>query len=670
METSSTLTVKTQKIPACDLSGVSSLPSIAEVKNIQQKTNFDLQEDDELYVGFGYIDGAFPYLAQNQYTRQLKETDVKTVILENQYLRATFLPGYGGKLHSLFDKEAGRELLFSNPVLQAGNLSVRNAWISGGVEWNCGIIGHNPFTCSSVFTAILHMDDGTPVLRIYEFERIRQAVYQVDFFLPENSRLLFCRMRIVNTRSETIPMYWWSNIAVPGVEHGRVLVDADESYSDRGQTIHRVPVPYYEGVDITYPENTPISADYFWRIPQEKRKYICYVDSQGYGLVQTSTPRLRGRKLFVWGEGRGGKHWQEFLSVPGGGKYVEIQAGLGYTQYECVPMAPKNAWEWMEAYGAVKIDPDVAHGDWKQARNHVNQWLSHQLPEEQLEQLLRDTHSMALRPAEELIETGSGWGALENLLRQTENFPAICPHLDFGDLQEEQQPWKSLLENERFPLADTACAPLSWMLQPEWSSRILKAAEGTDSDNWFTWLQLGVTSYAQRDWETAEKALKKSFEIAPNAWSLYALACLQQLKGDVDHASQTVVKAAALAPEDPTLAQETMRLLLDAQKFDQAIEFYTRLSAALQKKERIRLFYAFACVRSGDYQQAEKVLLEDGGLEVPDVREGETFVTELWLLIEEAKARSTGKEWDMEKATPPFQFEFRAHLQSQPSQDK
>ncbi len=42
METSSTLTVKTQKIPACDLSGVSSLPSIAEVKNIQQKTNFDL----------------------------------------------------------------------------------------------------------------------------------------------------------------------------------------------------------------------------------------------------------------------------------------------------------------------------------------------------------------------------------------------------------------------------------------------------------------------------------------------------------------------------------------------------------------------------------------------------------------------------------------------------
>lgn len=113
-----------------------------------------------------------------------------------------------------------------------------------------------------------------------------------------------------------------------------------------------------------------------------------------------------------------------------------------------------------------------------------------------------------------------------------------------------------------------------------------------------------------------------------------------------------------------------MRLLLDAQKFDQAIEFYTRLSAALRKKERIRLFYAFACVRSGDYQQAEKVLLEDGGLEVPDVREGETFVTELWLLIEEAKARSTGKEWDMEKATPPFQFEFRAHLQSQPSQDK
>ena len=40
MKTSSILTVK-QKIPACDLSGIFSLLSIAEVKNIQQKTNFN-----------------------------------------------------------------------------------------------------------------------------------------------------------------------------------------------------------------------------------------------------------------------------------------------------------------------------------------------------------------------------------------------------------------------------------------------------------------------------------------------------------------------------------------------------------------------------------------------------------------------------------------------------
>ena len=58
-------------------------------------------------------------------------------------------------------------------------------------------------------------EDGMPVLRFYEYERIREVPYQIDFWLEEDSRFLNCRMRIVNESSEGIPMYWWSNMAVP-----------------------------------------------------------------------------------------------------------------------------------------------------------------------------------------------------------------------------------------------------------------------------------------------------------------------------------------------------------------------------------------------------------------------------------------------------------------------
>ncbi|MCZ7665985.1 MAG: DUF5107 domain-containing protein [Chloroflexi bacterium] len=44
----------------------------------------------------------------------------------------------------MLHKPSGRELLAKNPVFQPANLALRNAWFSGGIEWNIGAIGHSP----------------------------------------------------------------------------------------------------------------------------------------------------------------------------------------------------------------------------------------------------------------------------------------------------------------------------------------------------------------------------------------------------------------------------------------------------------------------------------------------------------------------------------------------
>ena len=100
-------------------------------------------------------------------------------VLENETLRATFLLELGGRLWSLYHKPSGRELLSVNPVFQPANLAIRNAWFSGGVEWNIGIIGHSPFTCEPLFAARVEGPDG-PVLRMYEWERVRGTPFQID----------------------------------------------------------------------------------------------------------------------------------------------------------------------------------------------------------------------------------------------------------------------------------------------------------------------------------------------------------------------------------------------------------------------------------------------------------------------------------------------------------
>ena len=113
-----------------------------------------IQDDEKTYMGKGMIRTMLPYMVQDQYTRDKENKEYCACVLENNYLRAVFLPELGGRLWSLYDKEKCQDLLYVNPVFQPGNLGLRNAWFSGGVEFNVGIKGHNPLTCSPLWARI------------------------------------------------------------------------------------------------------------------------------------------------------------------------------------------------------------------------------------------------------------------------------------------------------------------------------------------------------------------------------------------------------------------------------------------------------------------------------------------------------------------------------------
>src|SRR5699024_202754 len=123
--------------------------------------------------------------------------EVDVVVLENTHLRAELLLGMGGRLWSLVAKDApgtdgtaGLELLHRNEILQPAHFGLRNAWVAGGVEWNIGTIGHTVLTAEPLHTVEAAGPDGEPVLRMYEYERLRGVVYQLDFRLPHDSAVL------------------------------------------------------------------------------------------------------------------------------------------------------------------------------------------------------------------------------------------------------------------------------------------------------------------------------------------------------------------------------------------------------------------------------------------------------------------------------------------------
>ena len=641
----SELRLSTRKLPMCALGESEAVPAILSLLNIQQAQKSDLDDDDGLYVGYGYVKNNFPYFAQSLYDCKPKERELQTVVLENQYLRAEFLPQLGGRLWSLYDKMAQRDLVLTNDKLVFRNLAIRNAWFAGGVEWNMGIIGHSPFTCSAVHTALLHTDDGTPVLRIYEYERIRRCTYHVDFWLPENSPRLFAGVSIHNPNETVTPMYWWSNIAVPELPEGRVIVPADAAYTTKGGVVVKETEFRHDGIDITYPVQTEIPKDYFWKTRDAKDKYVCHVGKDGYGLCQASTGRQLGRKLFVWGQTNVSKRWNSLLETGGPtGRYVEIQAGLGQTQYECIPMPPKTTWRWVESYGAIQLDPQIAHGEYAHAVSAASGIVS----QYELENVLENATHMKEK-AETVLFSGSVWGGLENCKRQLSRRPPVNAILDFP---QERSFWNTLLEEGTVGLHDPALPPASWMLDEDFTALLENAVANKDKENWFAWLQLGAVYFIEDKIPQAQNALLRSLELEETPWAHYILSVLKYQQCCIDESLSCAAKALTLCRNRVDLAKNLLILFILAERYADALAVIEGLEENVRNNGRILLYTARALLEADRIAEAEDIMHHHREEMLTTIREGEAFASRLYRLLLEKKGLPQDQipwEWDFGK---------------------
>ncbi len=587
------------------------------------------------------LDGCLPYTLQNNYDREKAPREFKTVVLENDILKAVFLIELGGRLWSLFHKKKKKELLYVNPVFQPANLAIRNAWFSGGVEWNMGLFGHSVFTCSPVFAARLRMDDGTPVLRMYEWERIRMVAYQIDVFLPEGSDFLFVRVRIVNPHEHEIPMYWWSNIAVPETPVGRVVVPAESAYRHnyQGKT-SIVSVPMVEGVDQSYPGNFNRSADIFYRLNPDSQPWITALEGDGRGLIQTSTKRLLGRKLFVWGMHQGGRYWQEFLSAPGSA-YIELQAGLTQIQSKDYLQMPADAdWSWLEAYGLMECAPELIRGaDWKTAYGSVDAALKNAMPLEKLELMFAETAHIADKTPEDIMHRGSGWGALERIRREKCGEPPFCSgSLVFDDaaLGKEQEPWLELLNSGLMPYSPPEeKPPCGWMIQRQWQLMLEESVQQSENDHWLSWLCLGVMHYGRGEFEKAGQMWEKSLKIEPSPWAYRNLAMLAIKNNFMENAADLLAKAVKMAPEVYNLAVEYCKVLIETARYETLVKYIDSLPAGMRNRGRIKIMEAQAALKQDDLERTEKILRSRPSF--ADVREGENILSDIWFEMHERR---------------------------------
>ncbi|MFG3060710.1 DUF5107 domain-containing protein [Streptomyces sp. NPDC048231] len=632
MEIVTTIRRDTMTVPAAALGADNPLPPLRpldEVHRIEDRDREDLPRDMARQIGWEPLHSLLPVRVRDGYGRSRAPMDIDTVVIENDRLRATVLPGLGGRIASLFHKPTGRELLYRNPVFQPACFALNGAWFSGGIEWNIGATGHTTLSCSPLHAARVTAPDGGEMLRLWEWERLRDLPFQVDLWLPEGSDFLYVGVRIRNPHERPAPTYWWSNIAVP--EECRVLVPAEEAYRfGYERRLHRVPVPTYDGADRTYPMNGAHPADYFYDVPDGRRRWIAALDEDGRGLVQTSTDVLRGRKLFVWGTGTGGRRWQSWLTQPGTGGYCEIQAGLARTQLEHVRLEPASEVSWLEAYGPLEAERE---GDWTTVVSGAEARLDGALPRPVVDAAYEAWLPYADADPGETLAVGSGWGALE-LLRSGGKLPGTP--FEETTLGEAQAPWRELLLTGTLPEPRRVAPPGETLVAAHWRD-MLETAPARP----LTEYHLGVAQWHAGDRAQAVRSWERALELAPSLWPLLrCLAVADQEAGSRERSADRYAEAfddlcrerrddgESWTAATAALGREALETLLAVHRVAAARAVWNRLHPATRERGRFRLLGARLLLAEGDRAGARSVF--DAGFEVADLREGAETIGELW----------------------------------------
>jgi tetratricopeptide (TPR) repeat protein len=288
----------------------------------------------------------YPYPMFDNLSRSQTNRSYRTVVLENEFLRITFLPELGGKIYEVLDKTTGQPMFYVNHVVKPGLIGMCGAWTSGGVEWNTGPQGHTVGAMQPMDVIILPTEpDGSRSVAIGETECIYGTQWIVQVRLRPGRSFIEEHIRIYNPTTFVRPYYFWNCTAAPNTRGFRFIYPMTLGCDHGGEKFFRWPID--QGKDLSRGTNYQDASSIFaWYCDQDF--FGSYDDVADRGVVAYANHReLPGKKAWTWGQGGFGRMHQMDLTDTDG-PYNEVQTGPLLTQAEVGRLDPCEAVEWTE----------------------------------------------------------------------------------------------------------------------------------------------------------------------------------------------------------------------------------------------------------------------------------------------------------------------------------
>lgn len=309
---------------------------------------------------------AYDVLDQSAYEAsnpQPTEVSYRTFVVENEYIRLSFLPDLGGRLYQVLYKPTGHLETYRNPVLKPNRWGPpeQGWWLAaGGFEW-CLPVEEHGYEWGEPWKLTASSDGQSVTVLLRDSSAGDRIQAEIAVRLEAGAAAFTIRPRLENPTNAPLEVKYWTNaMLAPGGQNkptadllfvlphsvGEVTVHSrgDEFLPEYNQ---RMSWPVYEGRNLSRLGHWNRWLGFF-EDPATGGFVAIYDRGYDEGMVRVAmADAVAGSKVFAFG-------WQDPMPwsnwTDDGSSYVELHSGPAPTFDDSVTIPPGGNLQWVETW--------------------------------------------------------------------------------------------------------------------------------------------------------------------------------------------------------------------------------------------------------------------------------------------------------------------------------
>jgi tetratricopeptide (TPR) repeat protein len=299
--------------------------------------------------GNSTVTGLYPFTAYLHPFRQDSPTprDYQAIFIENEYLKITYLPEFGGRLFSLFDKVRSRDVFYRNDVIKPANYNPKDGFPLFGIELTGPHDLHSMTLRGEPFWSnkVVRNEDGSVSLVLGELDPVYHMKVNLIATLHPGIAALQMSVFCYNRRDGRMPQMFWISGSLAATEKTRFIYPMSRTIGHTTAEIADWPV--FNGIDYSWDRNNKHMLGVFGIDTYDNFQGAYHFDLD-YGVFRYADRRIvQGMKLWTFGYSDSATAL-EHAYTDHAGPYIEVQSGRhvwdGHYEY----VGPHKAEQWSE----------------------------------------------------------------------------------------------------------------------------------------------------------------------------------------------------------------------------------------------------------------------------------------------------------------------------------